>query len=74
MAEKNFEKTIEELEAVVAKLEKGDLPLDEMLASFEKGVALSKECSAYLDEAEKKVNILVGSPDGEMNKEPFNVD
>ena len=74
MAEKNFEKSMEELEKVVAQLEKGDLTLDQMLSSFEKGVALSKECAACLDEAEKKVNILVKGTDGEMDKEPFNVE
>lgn len=74
MAEKNFEKSMEELEKVVAQLEKGDLSLDEMLSCFEKGVVLSKECAACLDEAEKKVNILVKGADGEMEKEPFNVE
>jgi len=74
MAEKNFEKSMEELEKVVAELEKGDLTLDQMLSSFEKGVALSKECASCLDEAEKKVNILVKNENGEMEKEPFNVD
>ena len=74
MADKNFEKSMEELEKVVAQLEKGDLSLDEMLSNFEKGIALSKECAACLDEAEKKVNILVKGENGEMEKQPFNVE
>lgn len=75
MAEdKNFEKSMEELEKVVAELEKGDLTLDQMLSRFEKGVALSKECTAFLDEAEKRVNILVKGENGEMEKQPFDVE
>ncbi|MDD4688678.1 MAG: exodeoxyribonuclease VII small subunit [Eubacteriales bacterium] len=72
-ADKNFEKSMEELEKVVAELEKGDLSLDEMLSRFEKGVALSKECSAFLEEAEKRVNILVKGENGEIITEPFDV-
>ncbi len=71
--DKNFEKSMEELEKVVSELEKGDLTLDQMLSRFEKGVALSKECTAFLDEAEKRVNILVKGENGEMEKQPFDV-
>ena len=70
MAEKNFEKSIDELEKIVAKLEGGDLSLDEMLKLFEKGVALSKECNTMLDSAEKKINQIT-KKDGELVKKPF---
>lgn len=70
MAEKNFEKSIDELEKIVAKLEVGDLSLDEMLKLFEKGVALSKECNTMLDSAEKKINQIT-KKDGELVKKPF---
>lgn len=71
MSEPNFEKSIENLEIIVEKLEKGDLTLDEMLTLFEKGIYLSKECAALLDAAEKKVNILVKGKDGTIEKEQF---
>ena len=50
--------SIEELETIVAKLEKGDCPLDEAVELFEKGVKLSKECHKTLDSAEQKIKIL----------------
>lgn len=55
---KSFEESIEELENIVAKLEKGDCPLDEAVELFEKGVKLSKECHKTLDSAEQKIKIL----------------
>lgn len=57
-----FEKSIKELEEIVAKLENGDTTLDESLELFEKGIKLSKECNQMLDKAEKKVSVLI---DGE---------
>ena len=61
---KNFdlEKAMAELEKIVAQLESGDLSLEKSLQQFEKGVRLSRECQAALNEAEQKVQILV---DGE---------
>ena len=55
-----FEKSIKELEEIVAKLENGDTSLDESLELFEKGIKLSKECNQMLDNAEKKVSVLIG--------------
>lgn len=55
-----FEKSIKELEEIVAKLEKGDAGLDESIELFEKGIKLSKECNDMLDNAEKKVSVLIG--------------
>jgi exodeoxyribonuclease VII small subunit len=56
-----------ELEALVERLERGDLPLEEALKQFERGVALTKSCQAALKAAEQKVEILLKSPraDGE---------
>jgi exodeoxyribonuclease VII small subunit len=64
----NFERSLEELEAIVDKLEAGDLSLDESLAQFERGVALTRACQGALKEAEQKVEILLRR-DGEP--EPF---
>jgi exodeoxyribonuclease VII small subunit len=55
----NFETALQELEEIVAKLESQELPLEDSLTLFEKGIRLSKICSKKLTEAEKKVELLV---------------
>ena len=65
---KSFEENMEELEKVVAELEKGDLNLDDSVSRFEQGIKISKECSKILEEAEKKITILV-KKDDEMKEE-----
>ena len=57
--ENSFEEKIESLENIVSKLEKGDLNLDDSMAKFEEGMKLSKECSKILEDAEKKITILL---------------
>ena len=54
-----FEGALERLEAIVRKLEAGEMPLDESLAAFEEGVRLSAFCHKRLDEVEKKVQVLL---------------
>lgn len=54
-----LEKSLEELEALVVRLEKGDLPLEQALKEFEHGVKLTRQCQAALQEAEQKVEILL---------------
>jgi len=54
-----FEKAMERLEEIVQGLEKGDLSLEDSLKIFEEGIRLSQVCMARLDEAEKKVEILM---------------
>ena len=53
-----FEEALKELESLVAQLEQGDLPLDEALKAFERGVALTATCQKSLEQAEQKVRIL----------------
>ena len=67
---KSFEEQIEKLEEIVADLEKGDLNLDDSVAKFEEGIQISKECNKILEEAEKKITILVNK-DGETLEEDF---
>lgn len=55
----DLEKSLAELEKIVAKLEGGDLTLDESLKHFERGVALTRQCQAALRQAEQKVDILL---------------
>ena len=67
----NFEATMKELEEIVQKLENGDLNLDESIKEFEKGMELSRNASKYLEDAEKKITILVKEKDGEIKEEEF---
>ena len=62
-----------DLEALVDRLEQGDLPLEESLAAFERGVTLTRACQAALKEAEQKVQILLKKA-GEPAVEDFNPD
>lgn len=68
---KKFEQAIAELEEIVGKLEKGELTLDESIEYFQKGVELSKYCSKRLDEAERKIALLVEKENGEITEVPF---
>jgi len=66
----NFEETMKELEEVVQALENGELNLDESIKEFEKGMKLSKDASKYLEDAEKKITILVNK-ENEIKEEDF---
>jgi exodeoxyribonuclease VII small subunit len=66
----DFEKALAELEALVARMEKGDLPLEQALESFERGIELTRLCQAALKDAEQKVQMLVAR-DGKQSLEPF---
>lgn len=67
----SFEKALEELENIVAKLEEGGLSLDESLFLFEKGVKLARHLREELQKAEKKVEILLKDEKGEIKEELF---
>lgn len=71
MANLKFEDAMARLEEIVNGLEKGDLPLDESLKMFEEGVRLSKSCLKMLDEAQKKVEILIRDKEGKKKVRPF---
>ncbi len=70
---KTFEESLNELEKVAQNLEKGDLSLEQAIAEFEKGMKLSKECSEKLEEAEKRIHILVQADSGEIEEKDFQV-
>lgn len=70
---KSFEEQIEQLESIVGELEKGDLSLEDSVKKFEEGIKISNECNKTLEEAEKKITILVNK-DGEMKEEDFNTE
>ena len=66
--EKSFESSLKELEQIVEQLEGGDLPLEHSLELFEQGVKLSRNCQKRLDDAERKVELLLKNNDGAFAK------
>lgn len=73
MAKSSFEDNMNNLEKIVAELEKGDLNLDESISKFEDGIKLSKECNKILEEAEKRITILL-EKDGKTEEEEFSTE
>lgn len=68
-----FEKSLKELEELVEHLEKGDIPLEDSLKFFERGIQLTRACQKALKEAEQKVEILL-QEQGEDTLKPFDHD
>ncbi len=68
----DFEQALDELEKLVERLERGDLPLDEALKTFERGVELTRHCQNALKAAQQKVEILLKRT-GQPRVEPFTV-
>ena len=69
----NFEEAIKKLETIANELETGDLSLDDTITKFEEGIKLSNQCTKMLDEAEKKISILI-KKDNEIIEEDFSVE
>jgi exodeoxyribonuclease VII small subunit len=70
-----FEKALAELEQIVTKLEKGDVPLEESIAAYERGEALKAHCSRLLSAAEQRVEKIRLGADGQpTGTEPLDVD
>ena len=66
-----FEAAIARLEVIVRTMEGDNLPLDESLALYEEGIALTRRLNRELTEAEQRVMILQRTPDGEIKPAPF---
>ena len=71
MNEPTFEEALGQLEAVVTRLEGGDLPLEDALRAFEDGVRLARICAGRLEDAEQRVRLLTHAPDGTEIEVPF---
>jgi exodeoxyribonuclease VII small subunit len=71
VSQMSFEEALAELESVVARLEGGQVPLEESIRLYERGDALRKRCEEKLREAELKVEKIVAGPDGATGTEPF---
>ena len=68
---KNFETSLEELERIVRELEQGELTLEKSLELFEQGVKLSRECQERLNQAERRIEILMRDNQGRAVVRPF---
>jgi exodeoxyribonuclease VII small subunit len=66
-----FEDCLARLEQIVAALESGNLPLEESLKVFEEGVALARHCGRYLEDAERRIEILAKDESGSLTTRPF---
>lgn len=64
MAEEKFEEALKKLEDIVREMESGDLTLEESLKSFEEGIRLSRFCAKKLDEAERRIEVLLKNEEG----------
>ena len=73
MKDITFEEALESLEKTVERLESGDLPLEKALEVFEKGVKMSRICTKKLEEAEKKVELLLHVTNGEPQTSLFDM-
>ena len=71
MTDLKFEDCLARLEQIVAALEGGNLPLEESLKVFEEGVSLARHCSRYLEDAERRIEILVKDETGATTARPF---
>lgn len=70
MSKENFEESMKTLEEIVSELENGNLNLDESVKKFEEGMKIAKQCNSILENAEKKITILL-EKDGELKEEDF---
>ncbi len=71
MATDKFEASLKKLEEIVKRLETGSLTLEDSLKAFEEGVKLAAFCSGRLDDAERRVEVLLKQKDGTLKREPF---
>lgn len=68
-----FEQSLDELEQLVVRMEKGELSLDDSLQSFERGIALYRNCQGALDQAKLRVSLLL-DPGAPAQAQPFDPD
>ncbi|MCI8361659.1 MAG: exodeoxyribonuclease VII small subunit [Clostridia bacterium] len=69
----NFEESIQKLENIAIELEKGELSLEESLTKFEEGMKLSKQCNEIIENAEKKITVLL-EKEGKLEEQNFELE
>jgi exodeoxyribonuclease VII small subunit len=70
----DFEQALAELEALVERMESGDMSLDASLAAFERGINLTRQCQKALADAEQRVRVLLERDDGRFDSAPLDAD
>jgi exodeoxyribonuclease VII small subunit len=68
---RKFEEELADLEAIVSRIDSGELSLEESIAAFERGVAIVRSLNRRLDEVERKVEVLTRTAQGELKTTPF---
>jgi len=71
MTDLKFEDCLTRLEQIVALLEGGNLSLEESLKVYEEGVSLARRCAAYLEDADRRIEVLTKDDAGSLGKRPF---
>jgi exodeoxyribonuclease VII small subunit len=71
MTDLKFEDCLARLEQIVTALETGNLPLEQSLKVFEEGIAMARHCSRYLEDAQRRVEMLVKDDTGAATTRPF---
>ena len=74
IAAMSFEDALAELEAIVRRLEGGQVRLDDAIQSYERGAQLKRHCETKLSEAQQRVDRIVVAPDGTVSAEPAKLD
>ncbi|WEJ21149.1 exodeoxyribonuclease VII small subunit [Pseudomonas sp. SD17-1] len=69
----DFEQSLADLQALVERLENGELSLEDSLTAFEQGIGLTRDCQSALTQADQKVQVLL-ERDGELRAEPFDAE
>lgn len=70
----SFEEAMGKLEALVEKMESGDLPLEEILSTYEEGMVLVSLCASKLEAAEKKIELLTRDKSGNLSRSEFSAE
>ncbi len=71
MTDLKFEECLTRLEQIVSELESGNLALEDSLRIFEEGIGLARHCTRYLEEAERRIEMLARDESGELGTRPF---
>ena len=71
---KNFEEMMKDLEQIAKDLESGELNLDESVKKYEQGMEKSKSCSKILEDAEKRITIIIKESNGNVTEENFSAE
>jgi exodeoxyribonuclease VII small subunit len=74
MTDLKFEDCLSRLEQIVGTLESGNLSLEDSLKVFEEGITLARHCSRYLDDAERRIELLVKDESGAATTRPFTLE